>query len=219
MATTPLSRDRRVMTADGPSGRFIAFEGGEAAGKSTQARRLALRLAALHTFEPGSTDAGATIRSILLDPATGDLDPRTEALLMAADRAEHVAAEVVPALAAGRHVVTDRYLYSSVAYQGHGRGLDPQWIRDLSLWAAGGLEPDLVVFLDLPVEVARVRVRGVAPDRLEREEISFHERVRTGFHRQADEDPGRWLVVDAAAPVDEIEQAIWSVVGPLVAAT
>lgn len=201
------------------AGRFIAFEGGEAAGKSTQARRLALRLGALRTFEPGSTGPGATIRSILLDPATGDLDPRTEALLMAADRAEHVAAEIVPALAAGRHVVTDRYLYSSVAYQGHGRGLDPQWIRDLSLWAAGGLEPDLVVFLDLPVDVARARVHGVAPDRLEREEISFHERVRSGFHRQVDEDPGRWLVVDAAAPVDEIEQTIWAAVSTLVAAT
>lgn len=189
-------------------GRFIAFEGGEAAGKSTQAERLARRLGALRTFEPGATVAGATIRSIFLDPATGDLDPRTEALLMAADRAEHVTSQIGPALAAGQHVVTDRYLYSSVAYQAHGRGLDPEQIRDLSLWATGGLEPDLVVLLDVPVDVARARVRDAAPDRLESESIEFHERVRAGFHAQAAADPARWLVVDATGAVDDIEEQI-----------
>ncbi len=204
------------MTTAGTRGRFVAFEGGEAAGKSTQARRLAARLDALHTFEPGATVAGATIRSILLDPATGDLDPRTEALLMAADRAEHVAAEVEPALAAGRHVVTDRYLYSSVAYQAHGRGLDPTQVRDLSLWATGGLQPDLVVFLDLPVEVARARVHDVAPDRLEAEEAGFHERVRAGFQAQAGADPDRWLVIDASRAADAIETDIWAAVTALV---
>lgn len=205
------------MSSGAPRGRFIAFEGGEAAGKSTQSRRLAARLDALHTFEPGSTRTGATIRSIFLDPDTGDLAARTEALLMAADRAEHVAAEIEPALAAGRHVVTDRYLYSSVAYQAHGRGLDPVEIRDLSLWATHGLEPDLVVLLDLPVDVARERVRHATPDRLEAEDADFHERVRDGFHAQAADDPGRWLVVDAAGDVDAIESQIWDAVAPMLA--
>lgn len=194
---------------------FIAFEGGDAAGKSTQATRLAERLDARLTFEPGDTPSVRQIRSILLDPSTGDLDHRTEALLMAADRAEHVASVIRPALAAGRHVVTDRYLYSSVAYQAHGRGLDPGEVRDLSLWATDGLEPDLVVLLDLPVEVARARVSGVEPDRLESEEVSFHDRVRAGYRAQAEADPDRWLVLDAAGDVDALAEAIWARVEPL----
>lgn len=197
------------------TGRFVAFEGGEAAGKSTQATRLAAELDALLTREPGDTPVGATIRSILLDPATGELDARTEALLLAADRAEHVASVVRPALVGGRHVVTDRYLYSSVAYQGHGRGLDPAEVRELSLLATGALEPDLVVLLDLPVEVARARVAGTTPDRLESLDASFHERVRAGFHAQADADPDRWLVVDATADVDSIATRIRTAVTPL----
>lgn len=205
------------MSPSTPRGRFVAFEGGEAAGKSTQSRRLAAKLDALHTFEPGATRTGATIRSIFLDPETGDLAARTEALLMAADRAEHVAAEIEPALAAGRHVVTDRYLYSSVAYQAHGRGLDPVEVRDLSLWATHGLEPDLIVLLDLPVAVARERVRHATPDRLEAEDAGFHERVREGFHAQAADDPARWLVVDAAGDVDAIEAQIWAAVSPMLA--
>lgn len=205
------------MSPSTPRGRFVAFEGGEAAGKSTQSRRLAAKLDALHTFEPGATRTGATIRSIFLDPETGDLAARTEALLMAADRAEHVASEIEPALASGRHVVTDRYLYSSVAYQAHGRGLDPVEVRDLSLWATHGLEPDLIVLLDLPVAVARERVRHATPDRLEAEDAGFHERVREGFHAQAAEDPARWLVVDAAGDVDAIEAQIWAAVSPMLA--
>ena len=205
------------MSPSTPRGRFVAFEGGEAAGTSTQSRRLAAKLDALHTFEPGATRTGATIRSIFLDPETGDLAARTEALLMAADRAEHVASEIEPALASGRHVVTDRYLYSSVAYQAHGRGLDPVEVRDLSLWATHGLEPDLIVLLDLPVAVARERVRHATPDRLEAEDAGFHERVREGFHAQAAEDPARWLVVDAAGDVDAIEAQIWAAVSPMLA--
>lgn len=197
------------------TGRFIAFEGGEAAGKSTQASRLADRLDALVTHEPGDTRAGATIRALLLDPRTGELDARTEALLMAADRAQHVAELVAPALASGQHVVTDRYLYSSVAYQAHGRGLDPAEVRDLSMWATDGLEPDLVVHLDVPVEVARARVVDAAPDRLEAEDIAFHERVRAGFHAQAAADPGRWLVIDATADPDSIERRVWDAVQAL----
>lgn len=194
------------------TGRFVAFEGGEAAGKSTQATRLADRIDAVRTREPGGTPAGEAIRALFLDPATGALDPRTEALLMAADRAQHAATVIRPALDAGRHVVTDRYLYSSVAYQAHARGLDPTEVRDLSLWATAGLEPDLVVFLDVPVEVARERVADVSPDRLEAETAAFHERVRDGFHAQADADPERWVVLDATASVEAITAEVWATV-------
>ncbi len=193
-------------------GHFLAFEGGEAAGKSTQASRLVERIDAVRTREPGGTPAGVAIRDLFLDPATGDLDPRTEALLMAADRAQHAATVIRPALAAGRHVVTDRYLYSSVAYQAHARGLDPDEVRNLSLWATDGLEPDLVIFLDVPVDVARARVAGVSPDRLESEAVEFHERVRAGFQAQAAADPTRWVVVDATAAVDTIAEAVWAAV-------
>ncbi len=194
------------------TGRFIVFEGGEAAGKSTQCRRLADRLAAVQTREPGGTALGERLRALFLDPATGALDPRTEALLMAADRAQHVAEVIRPALAAGRHVVSDRYRYSSIAYQAHARGLDPDEVRHLSEWATRSLEPDLVVLLDLPVSVARARVADVAPDRLEAETVEFHEQVRAGFLDQAHADPDRWLVVDATLPLDEIADAVWSVV-------
>lgn len=192
--------------------RFIAFEGGEAAGKSTQSARLAERLGALRTREPGGTDLGAAIRRHFLDPETGALDPRTEALLMAADRAHHVAEVVRPALAAGRHVVTDRYLYSSIAYQAHGRGLDPGGVSTLNRWATDGLVPDVVVLLDVPVDVARARVADVAPDRLESEDVGFHERVRAGFHAQAAADPDRWAVVDGTGDPDDIAGAVWSAV-------
>jgi len=192
--------------------RFLAFEGGEAAGKSTQSARLAERIGAVRTREPGGTPLGAEIRRHFLDPATGDLDARTEALLMAADRAHHVDEVVRPALAAGRHVVTDRYLYSSIAYQAHGRGLDPAGVAALNRWATDGLEPDLVVLLDVPVEVARQRVADATPDRLESEDVGFHERVRAGFHAQAAADPARWAVVPGTGSPDEIAAAVWDAV-------
>lgn len=192
--------------------RFVAFEGGEAAGKSTQTERLARRLDALLTREPGGTALGAAIRGIFLDPATGDLDPRTEALLMAADRAQHVATVIRPALAAGRHVVTDRYLHSSIAYQGHGRGLDPAGVERLNRWATDELLPDVVVLLDVPVDVARRRVAHQAPDRLESEAVGFHERVRDGFLTQAASHPDRWVVVDATGTPDDIADAVWAAV-------
>lgn len=191
--------------------RFIAFEGGEATGKSTQAARLVdATPGAVLTREPGGTAAGRAIRDLFLDPATGDLDPRTEALLMAADRAQHATDVIRPALSSGRSVVTDRYLYSSVAYQAYGRGLDPNWVRDLSLWATGDLEPDVVVLLDLPVEVARARVADTDPDRVERESFEFHARVREGFLAQAATDPDRWLVVDGSRPPDVVWDDVWS---------
>jgi dTMP kinase len=189
--------------------RFIAFEGGDAAGKSTQADRLVGRIGAVQTREPGGTPAGEAIRALFLDPATGDLDPRTEALLMAAARAQHAATVIRPALEAGRHVVTDRYLYSSVAYQAHARGLDPDDVRTLSLWATADLEPDAVVLLDVPVDVARARVAGSAPDRVESEDAGFHERVRDGYLTQAEADPERWVVVDATGGPDEVWEQVW----------
>jgi dTMP kinase len=191
-------------------GRFIALEGGEAAGKSTQSARLAARLDAVRTREPGGTTAGEAIRDLFLAPATGSLEPRTEALLMAADRAQHVATVIRPALESGRHVVTDRYLYSSVAYQAHARGLAADDVRDLSLWAAEGLQPDVVVLLDLPVEVARERLGDVTPDRLEAEALAFHHRVREGFRTQATADPDRWVVVDATGPPGRVWDDVWA---------
>lgn len=192
--------------------RFLAFEGGEAAGKSTQTERLARRLGALLTREPGGTALGAAIRGIFLDPATGALDPRTEALLMAADRAQHVATVIRPALAAGRHVVTDRYLHSSIAYQGHGRGLDPSGVERLNRWATDELLPDVVVLLDVPVGIARQRIAHQAPDRLESEADGFHERVRDGFLAQAASHPDRWVVIDATGTPDDIAAAVWAAV-------
>lgn len=194
------------------SSRFIVLEGGDAAGKSTQCRVLAERLDAVATREPGATRLGAAVRSLVLDPATGAVDPRAEALLMAADRAQHVAEVIRPALAAGRHVVSDRYLHSSVAYQGYGRGLAPAEVAELSHWATDGLLPDVVVFLDLPVSVARARLAGVAPDRMEAEDDGFHDRVRAGFVAQAEAAPERWAVLDAAGSPEDVAGRIWAAV-------
>src|SRR5207253_5726023 len=140
-------------------GRLIAFEGGEGSGKSTQAARLAHRLGAVLTSEPGGTAVGARIRGIVLDPGVTFLDARAEALLMAADRAQHVAEVVEPALAAGTDVVTDRLVGSSLAYQGYGRGLDVDQLRRLSMEAAGAVEPDLVILLDVSPAVAAERLQ------------------------------------------------------------
>jgi len=192
-------------------GRFIAFEGGEGCGKSTQARRLADHLSALLTREPGGTPVGSDLRAILLSPATLGLAARCEALLMAADRAQHVHEVVGPALAAGRHVVTDRFAGSSIAYQGYGRGLDPDEVLRLSRWACDGIWPDLVVLLDLAPEIAAARV-GPSPDRFEDEGVAFHARVAEGFRAQASSEPERWVVVDASGTVAEVADAVRTVV-------
>ena len=186
-------------------GRFIAFEGGEASGKSTQATRLAARLDAVLTREPGGTPIGEQIRALLLDPA-GDVEARTEALLMAAARAQHVHDVIEPALAAGRHVVTDRFTASSLAYQGYGRGLPLDEVRALSAFATAGLEPDLYVLLDVPPDVAAAR-RSREHDRMESAGAAFHQRVRDAFLALADE---RWLVVDGTLPADEVEGIVAS---------
>lgn len=191
-------------------GRFIVFEGGEGCGKSTQAARLAEDLGALLTREPGDTQIGAALRALLLDPATV-ITPVTEALLMAADRAEHVAAVVEPALSSGQDVVCDRYVGSSVAYQGHGRGLDVEQIRTTSAWATGGLEPDLVLLLEVPAAVAAARL-GHDLDRFEEAGDGFHDRVRAGFRSQAEADPRRWAVIDGSDSVDVVAARVASVI-------
>ncbi len=188
-------------------GRFVAFEGGEGCGKSTQAGRLADALAAVATREPGGTDIGARLRDILLDPGTVELADRAEALLMAADRAQHLAQVVGPALASGRHVVSDRSAYSSIAYQGYGRGLPVDEIRGLSEWAADGVWPDLVILLEVPAATATQRL-GEGLDRMERLDEAFHRRVADGFRALAEAEPARWVVVDGSRSIDEVAGAV-----------
>ncbi|MGQ0520680.1 MAG: dTMP kinase [Actinomycetota bacterium] len=198
----------------GARGRLVAFEGGEACGKSTQAALLAARLDAVLTREPGGTRVGEQVRAILLDRSVRGLDPRAEALLMAAARAQHVAEVVAPALAGGRDVVTDRFSHSSLAYQGHGRGLPLDQVRYLSDWATGGLWPDVVVLLDLPAGVAEAR-RG-RPDRFEAEGPDFHIRVVDGFRAMAEAEPALWRVVDGRGTVEEVAVRVWGAVADVV---
>ena len=190
-----------------PAGRFIAFEGGEGSGKSTQAALLARRLGAVLTHEPGGTEVGARIRAIVLDHVVELINPRTEALLMLADRAQHVAEVVRPALAGGGDVVTDRFSGSTLAYQGYARGLDVAELAWLSQWSAGGLEPDVVVLLDVPVEVAAIRMKQ-DPDRMEAAGDDFHRRVAEGYRVLAAADPDRWRVVDGSGSVEHVEALV-----------
>jgi dTMP kinase len=208
-----------------PTGRaagvFIAFEGGEGAGKSTQVRLLCAWLAdrgrpARATFEPGGTPAGAAVRAIVLDRAHTGLAPRAEALLYAADRAQHAHAVLHPALASGEVVVTDRYVDSSLAYQGAGRTIGLDDVAAISRWATEGLRPDLTVLLDLPPETGLARARGRAvADRLESESLGFHQRVRDTFRALAAADPGRYLVLDATRAVEELAAEVRARVGAL----
>ena len=204
-------------TLTGVNGLFVSFEGGDGAGKSTQARALRDWLVVadrtvLLTFEPGDTELGRVLRTAVMH---GDhVDARTEALLYAADRAHHVATVVRPALERGEVVVTDRYLDSSVAYQGIGRGLGAEAVERLSLWATEGLLPTLTVLLDIDPVAGRARLTG-EPDRLERAGDEFHRRTRQAFLDRAAADPGRWLVLDAARPADELTAAIRARVEPL----
>jgi dTMP kinase len=197
-------------------GLWITLEGGDGSGKSTQAALLEGWLAergrsVLRTREPGGSEVGVAIREIVLHHR-GHIDPRAEALLYAADRAHHVATVVRPALDRGDVVVQDRYLDSSVAYQGAGRVLDADEVRSLSLWAADGALPDVTILLDLDEAAARERLdrSRTRYDRLEAEKSDFHARVRAAFLELARAEPERFLVVDAAAPVDDIAAAIRS---------
>ncbi|MFB9413287.1 dTMP kinase [Dactylosporangium matsuzakiense] len=212
-------RGRPLSVADPKSahGLFIVFEGGEGAGKSTQVKRLAEELRAIGrevvvTHEPGATPIGTRIRSLVLDPPGegGDVvTPRAEALLYAADRAHHVASVVRPALSRGSVVISDRYVDSSLAYQGAGRTLPVDEVSWLSKWATGGLKPDLVVLLDLDPSVGLARAGKRGPvDRLESESLAFHERVRYAFLDLAAADPSRYLVLDATNGIDALAEGI-----------
>ena len=192
------------------TGLFITLEGGDGSGKSTQSRLLEAWLTdAAHTVvttrEPGGTDLGNELRDIILH-RRGYIAPRAEALLYAADRAHHIATKVRPALERGEIVLQDRYLDSSVAYQGAGRVLGGSEVRDLSLWAAEGLLPDLTLLLDLDETAARGRLDAADKvfDRLEAEKGEFHARVRAAFLDLAAAEPERFLVLDASLPVDEL---------------
>ena len=202
------------------SGIFITFEGGDGAGKTTQAEFLASWLGqrgleVVRTREPGGTSLGVALRQLLLHG--GEVNERAEALLYAADRAQHIATIVRPALERGAAVVQDRYIDSSLAYQGAGRPLDLAEVRRISEWATGGLWPQLTVLLDVSPELAERRraATGEQADRLEAEAADFHRRVREAFLRLAGADPERYLVLDAALPVDELHTAIVARVAPL----
>ena len=197
-------------------GFFISFEGGEGVGKSTQSRLLGDWLADLTgreivlTFEPGATALGKELRAAVMHGQ--DMGPRAEALIYAADRAHHVETVVRPALERGAVVITDRYIDSSIAYQSGGRDLPGHEVEHLSLWAAKGLRPDVTVLLDLETGASAAR-RAAAHgkgdlDRLERAGIEFHTRVRDMFLQRAAADPERWVVIDAIAPVDDIQAQI-----------
>ena len=199
-------------------GLFVCFEGGDGAGKSTQSRLLRDWLVeqgrtVLLTFEPGDTEVGKELRRIVLDPATGHLSDRTEALLYIADKAEHVDHVVLPALARDEVVITDRYVDSTLAYQGAGRTLEVSEVEAVARWATADLRPHLTVVLDLAPEAGLGRFDG--RDRIEGQSLEFHQRVRQGFLDLAAADPDHYAVLDARAPIDEIAAAIRTRIEPL----
>ncbi len=187
-------------------GRFLVVEGIDGCGKSTQAAHLAARLDAVLTFEMGATALGAAVRRLVLEPTSHPSD-MAEALLIAADRAQHMAEIVVPALDAGRHVVSDRHAASTIAYQGWGRGLALEDLVILVELATQGRRPDLTILLDLPVDAARARLEGTA-DRMEANEEAFFERVRAGYLAQAAAEPDAWAIIDASLPLDKVSTLI-----------
>ena len=202
------------MDSDAAGGFFIAFEGGEGSGKSTQTKLLTAWLesqgrSVLTTRQPGGTEVGATLRNILLDPATGDLAPRTEALIYLADKAEHAHKVLRPALASGQVVVTDRYIESMLAYQGAGRDLAPQELGPIAQWATHGLNPDLTIVLDIDPVVGLERAGE--PDRIEAEPLEFHQRVRQ-FFLDAAAGSAAHTVISAAQSPESVHAHIIEVV-------
>jgi dTMP kinase len=203
------------------TGCFVALEGGEGAGKSTQAERLARWLRdsgheVVLTREPGATPVGTRLRDIVLDPATGPIAARTEALLYAADKAEHVERVVRPALERGAVVVTDRYVDSTLAYQGAGRDLAQAELERLARWATADLRPHLTVLLDLAPAEGMARFTG--RDRIEAESVEFHRRVRASFLAMAGRQPAHYAVVDAGRTTEEVEAAVRAAVRPVLGA-
>jgi len=188
--------------------RYIAFEGAEGCGKSTQAARFAERRGAVLTRETGGTHIGAQLRSILHDTSISNMSARAEALIAAADRAQHIDEVVRPALDADRIVVSDRSVYSTLAYQGYGRGLDVGSIRAVNDWATGGLWPDVIVFIDTPDDVIAERMARRDLDRFEAAGDAFHERVLDGFRTMAAADPDRWITVAAIGSIDRVASQI-----------
>jgi dTMP kinase len=187
---------------------YIALEGLEGCGKSTHTTRLGEHLGAVITREPGGTRIGAMLRAILADPDNTDLSSRTEALLMAADRAQHMAEVIAPALARGQHVVSDRSVYSTLAYQGYGRQLDVAELLNISTWALADRLPDVVVFISVPTDVLNERLAKRNLDRFEREGAEFFARINDGFTELRNADPDRWIVIDGTQPKDDVEIAI-----------
>ncbi|MCC9198383.1 dTMP kinase [Arthrobacter sp. zg-Y820] len=196
-------------------GLFITFEGGDGAGKSTQAEKLTAALqstgrSVVRTREPGGTPVGEQLRSLVLEHGNGEIDARTEALIFAASRAAHVTQVIRPAVERGDVVVCDRFIDSSVAYQGSGRSLGTEDVRQLNVWATEGFAPDLTVLLDVDPGQGRLRrtANQATEDRMESEPDAFHLRIRRTFLEQAQNDPARYLVLDAARPVDDLAAAI-----------
>jgi len=201
---------------DFQAGRFVVLDGPEGAGKTTQVGRLVRRLRkagrqATSVRDPGSTPVSERIREILLDASLPDMDARTEVFLYMASRAEMVARIVRPALEVGLVVVSDRFVSSTVAYQGYAGGLDPGPIWDLGRLACGDLTPDLTVILDVPVQAGFGRLRG-RRDRIEAKDPAYHEKVRQGFLAMAAERPEAFVVIDAARPADVVAEDVWEVV-------
>jgi dTMP kinase len=195
------------------AGFFITFEGIEGSGKTTQIVQLAEHLKAARravtvTREPGGTNIGAAIRAILLDPGFSEMDYHTEVLLYAADRAQHVAEVIRPALARGDIVISDRYIDSSIAYQHYGRGLPLDLIIDVNEHAVQGLKPSLTILIDVPTAVGLKRATEIETDRIERESVDFHDRVAAGFVALAADEPERWRVIDGTRSIDEVHSDV-----------
>lgn len=195
---------------------FIAFEGIEGSGKTTQARELyrelcSRGLSCLLVREPGDTPLGERLRRLL---KRQDVTPEAELFLFAAARAELVGKVIAPALKQGRIVIADRFSPSTLAYQCYGRGLEPLWVEQVNLLATGGLKPDLVILLDLPPEEGLGRKESKGYDRFQAEGLEFHRRVREGYLRLAEAEPDRWLVLNARLPRKEIKKLVWDKIGP-----
>jgi dTMP kinase len=187
---------------------YIVLEGLEGCGKSTHTKRLGEHLNAVITREPGGTRIGSLLRAILADTENTDLDRRTEALLMAADRAQHMAEVIQPALARGQHVVSDRSIYSTLAYQGYGRQLGTEDLLSISTWALNNRLPDMVIYIDVPTDILNERLAKRDLDRFEREGPEFFARIAQGFTELRAADPQRWIVIDGTMSKDDVEAAI-----------